>query len=146
MTRTGAPAATETQVLQQVLDALLLFGLDVDRQNTGGFYNDKGQFIRCGEPGNSDLTGMLTSGPGKGKKVDVEIKKPGFNPQKLRGGQREQARWDAQLARLRRTNAQGGYGFWVTSPEEAIATIERINQGWRVQIDDDGWPFVTDED
>lgn len=136
-------APTETQVLQQVLDALLAFGVDIDRQNTAGFYNPAGQFVRCGKPGNADLTGMLVSGPGRGRKVDCEVKRPGFNPMKLRGKAREH--FDRQLERLRRTNANGGYGFWVTDAEQALRTLERINQGWRVEIDDDGWPFVTDE-
>jgi hypothetical protein len=141
--KTLRPGPTETQVVQQVLDALLIFGVDVDRQNTGGCYDERGQFVRFGKAGNSDISGMLVAGPGRGKKIDVEVKRPGFDPTKLQG--QKQEHFKRQLARLRRTNEQGGFGFWITDASQAIRTLERINQGWRVVIDDDGWPFVTDE-
>jgi hypothetical protein len=144
-TRQPQERGTETQVMQQVLEALLLFGVDCDRQNTGGFVGAGGQYVRCGQPGASDIGGMLTSGPGRGKRIEVEVKRPGFNPQKLRGGKRERERWERQIARLRQTNAQGGYGFWVTDPAQVAHAMTRINEGWRVVIDGNGWPVVTDE-
>lgn len=138
------PPPRETEVLLQVLEAMRLFGVDCDRQNTSGFYNASGQYVRNGPPGDADIGGMLTSGPGRGCRIDVEVKRPGFDPTKVRG-RKAKEHWERQLARLQRTNEQGGYGFWVTSPEQVIATLKRINQGWRVVIDDRGWPYVTDE-
>lgn len=139
------PGPTETQVLQQVLEALLLYGLDVDRQNTAAFMNPNGQFVRCGKSGNSDITGMLTAGPGRGRKVDVEVKKPGFNPLKP-GNTKDKERWARQLVRLQKTNANGGYGFWVTDVSQVTHVLSRINEGWRVVVADDGSEWVTDEE
>jgi hypothetical protein len=134
----------EADVLRQVLEALSLFGVDVARQNTGAFLNPQGQLVRCGQPGNADVSGMLTTGPGRGRKVDVEVKRPGFDPRRP-GNAAARQRWARQLARLRRTNAQGGYGWWTTDARQVTQVLRRINDGWRVVIDEDGWPWMTDE-
>ena len=138
------PGPTETQVMTQVLEALVMFGVDVERQNTGGMTGASGRYVAFGKPGNSDLSGMIAAGPGKGKKVDVEVKKPGFNPRRP-GNAKARERWAKQVARLRKTNANGGYGFWVTDAGQVAHVLQRINEGWRVVIDDDGFGWVTDE-
>jgi hypothetical protein len=134
----------EIDVLRQVLEALLLFGVDVDRQNTAAFFNPQGQFVRCGQPGDSDISGMLVSGPGRGKKIDIEVKRPNFDP-KRPGNAVARERWQRQLARLRRTNEQGGYGWWTTDPRQVTRVLQKINEGWRIVFDEDGWPWMTDE-
>lgn len=130
--------------MDQVLAVLRLWGVDADRQNTGGVYTPTGQYVRYGAPGNSDLTGMIHNGPGRGRKLDIEVKRPGFDPTRVRSSDRD--RWARQLARLRKTNANGGYGVWVSDPAQMVRVLEGINRGLRIAIDDDGWCYLTDEE
>lgn len=140
------PGRTEAQNLAAGLQTFQLYGVDIDRQNTAGFYNPKGRYVACGKPGNSDLTGMIPArvewGPAGGKKIDVEVKAEGFDPRKLRGEKREH--FDRQLARLVKTNENGGFGFWYDDPLQVIHVLERIKEGWRIVFVDD-FPFLTDE-
>ena len=114
---------TERQVLAQVLEAAAMLGLDLDRQNTGGATNAKGRLVMFGKPGNSDLTGMLPDG----RKLDVEVKREGFDPAKARGETAK--RWDKQLARLQRTNAQGGVGFWTDDSAHFLTVMREVLAG-----------------
>lgn len=116
-TKPLVPGRTEAQVLAQVLDALRTFGIDAGRQNTGAGVNPRGQTIRFGTPGNSDISGMLPDG----RKLDIEVKREGFDPSKLRGEKREH--FERQLSRLRKTNEQGGVGFWVDDAKELAEVI-----------------------
>lgn len=135
---------TETQIMAQILTALPWYGVEIDRQNVGGGYNSSGQYVRFGRSGDADLAGMITWGCAKGKRLEIEVKRPGFSPEKVYGP-KARKHWAEQLQRMRRTNAQGGYAFWVTDSLQAIAVLKRIHQGWRVEIDSKGWPYVTDE-
>ena len=116
-TKTVKPGRTEAQVLEQVRAALHTFGIDCDRQNTGAGVNPSGKPIRFGKPGNADLSGMLPDG----RKLDIEVKREGFDPSKLSGKAREH--FDRQLARLRKTNENGGVGLWVDDAEEFMRVI-----------------------
>lgn len=138
----------ESEVLQSVLSALRSMGLDVERQNTGGRKNASGRYVPFGRRGNADITGMIPAGwvtpDGRdisGKKIDVECKAPDFRPEKLRGEKR--ALFDRQLARLRATNTNGGYGFWVDNPITAITVVGKIRDGWRIVFEGD-YPFLDD--
>lgn len=135
---------TETQTMAQIMEALPWWGVEIDRQNVAGFYNASGQYVRCGRPGDADLGGMITRGVARGKRLEIEVKRRGFDPQKVRGAKAIK-HWQEQLARMRRTNAQGGFAFWVTDSAEAVHVMQRINEGCRVEIDSRGWPYVTDE-
>lgn len=119
MTKTKplSPGRTEKQVLAQVLEALKSFGIDVERQNTGAGVNASGKTIRFGTPGNADISGQLPDG----RKLDIEVKREGFDPNKLRGAKREH--FDRQLARLQKTNAGGGVGFWTDDAKELVEVI-----------------------
>jgi|GEM_PF-2255023 len=127
----------ESTVLSAVADVCRLLGVEIERQNTGGRTNDRGQYVPFGRPGNSDLTGMTGPawGERKGLKVDIECKREGFEPRRCYGKARE--RWEKQLDRLRRTNANGGFGFWADSPEHAMEVLRLLKTGYRVRIDDD---------
>ncbi len=123
---------TEREVLAQVLEALRLYGIDADRQNTGVGVNPRGQSVRFGRPGNADVSGMLPDG----RKLDVEVKREGFNPRTLRGEKR--AHWERQKARLDRTNAQGGVGFWCDDADVLMRSIlPRLLEGYSVESQDD---------
>lgn len=120
------PGRTEAQVLAQVLEAARNLGLDLDRQNTGAAVNPKGRLVVFGRPGNSDLSGMLPDG----RKLDVEVKREGWRPERVRG--EAARRWDRQLARLQKTNAQGGVGFWTDDAGEFVDVMLRVLRGARV--------------
>lgn len=69
------------------------------------------------------------------------MKKEGFKPpRKPRPGKpasEHRARWERQLARLREVNANHGYGFWADDAEYAGKVIERLRQGYTIEIDED---------
>lgn len=129
--RTRTP---EGDVLLVVLAALRAFGIDARRQNTGAARFDDGRggsrLVRFGERGNPDVTGTL---PG-GRRLDLEVKAPGKRPT------------PEQLDRLRRTNAAGGVGLWVDDAAQMPRILGRLLDGWRVEIDDDGLPWLVSPD
>lgn len=133
------PLRTEAEVLAQTFEACALFGLDVKRQNVGAAANPGGQMVRFNERGDADISGMLPDG----RRIDIECKAEGFDPRRLRGAKR--AHWDRQFARLKRTNDQGGVGLWTDSPEQLPRVFARLLEGWRVEFDGDGIPWLTDE-
>ena len=141
----GLPEATESQIMAQIVQALPMFAVEIDRQNTGGMRTQSGQYVRFGRPGNADLGGMFTRGPARGKRLEIEVKRRGFNPERVHGV-KARKHWAEQLERMRRTNAQGGFAFWVTDSVQAVTVVRRINQGWRVEIDEAGWPYLTNEE
>ncbi len=118
---------TEAEVLVQVLEACRMYGIDVDRQNTGAGVNPSGQKVRFGQPGNSDVSGMLPDG----RKLDIEVKREDFDPSRLRGKKLEH--FKRQLARLRRTNEQGGVGFWTDNVDLVFKVLPIVLAGGRVE-------------
>lgn len=141
---------TESQVMAGVIDACRLMDVDVERQNTGGMANARGQYIAFGRRGNSDLAGMTgrSWGAAAGRVVHIETKREFFRPPrpprpgKLPSDHRD--RWERQLARLRRTNSNGGYGFWTDDPEHCFEVLRLLRAGYTVEIGDDElvwlWP------
>jgi hypothetical protein len=116
-TKTLKPGRTEAQVLSQVLEVLRMHGIDASRQNTGAATNASGRLVMFGQAGNSDISGILPDG----RRLDIEVKREGFQPNKLRGEKREH--FERQLERLRKTNAAGGIGFWTDDAEELARII-----------------------
>jgi hypothetical protein len=126
------PGRTEAQVLAGVLDAARVLGIDIDRQNTGAGSNPRGQTVRFGTPGNSDLTGLLPDG----RKLDIEVKREGFDPSKLKGEKAEH--FARQSARLNKTNALGGVGFWVDDAADCLEILKWVLDGGSVEERDGG--------
>jgi hypothetical protein len=93
-------------------------GSQVYRRNTGGMYNDKGQFVRFSEKGASD-TWIITPA---GIHGEVEWKKSGERPTL------EQVLW------LLKTNGPGhNFSFWVDNIETLKAVYRAVvNQGCRI--------------
>jgi hypothetical protein len=127
---------TEKEVLAQVLDAARCLGLDLNRQNTGAAVNPRGKLVCFGQKGNSDLTGVLPDG----RAIHVELKREGFDPHKARGEERE--RFERQLARLQKTNALGGIGFWTDDAAEFLEIMRIVLDGGRVEEPGYGRPVV----
>jgi hypothetical protein len=140
------PGLTESQVMEGVREALVIFGLDVGRQNTGGATNPGGRLVMFGKRGDSDWSGMIPAnwGAASGKKIDIEVKRESFDPGKLKPGSEKRAHFDRQLDRLKRTCENGGYGFWVNDARQVVHALTRIREGWRIVWEGD-FPFLTDE-
>jgi hypothetical protein len=123
---------TEAQVMAQILEAASMLGLDLDRRNTGAGVNPSGKIVRFGKPGDSDLAGVLPDG----RAIMIECKHEAFDPTKLRG--EKKAHFDRQLARLRKTNALGGVGFFCDDSEVFIRVMQIVLRG--------GWVEQTEND
>jgi hypothetical protein len=139
MTKPRKPGRTEKEVTLQVLDAAALLGIELKRRNVGAMVNPHGRTVRFGEPGDADWYAVLPDG----RHLDVEIKRKGFDPTKLKG--EKKAHFERQLARLRRTNELGGVGFWASDAVNFYFAMQKILDGCRVEIDERGFPWVTDE-
>jgi hypothetical protein len=124
----------EKEVQKECLAYLHVLGIDCQRRNTAAFVvkneNGKRRFVQCGQPGDSDISGMLPDG----RKFDCEIKRPGNRPTQ------------EQYARLHKTNAGNGVGLWVDNVDSLITHMPKILAGARVEIDDDGECWIVTED
>jgi hypothetical protein len=127
------PAVTEREVLAGVLDACRVLGIEANRQNTGAAMNPSGQTVRFGRKGNADISATIRDGPNRGKRVEIEVKRPGKTP--------TAEQWD----RIHEVNASGGLSFWVDDAGEALRVLRWLVDGWHVVIDDNGDQWVTDE-
>lgn len=137
--------ASEAEVLAGTLAALALFGpaLEVERNNVGGFRNPSGQYVRFGRESDADIRIQICKGPHRGKVMMLEVKKGGFDPRRVRGG--EGARFLGQLARMREVVANGGIAAWVNDARQVALMMPRILEGLRVEFDEGGFPWLTDE-
>jgi hypothetical protein len=144
--KTRLPVPTERDVLAAVLDTLRAFGIDADRRNVGQVSNAQGQRVRFGRPGDSDVSGTIPAGwgPASGRRIDIECKRPSFDPRKLSGEAR--GHFARQLDRLRELNRSGGFGLWIRDAGDLVRALNRIRQGWRVDIDEAGFCWLTDEE
>jgi hypothetical protein len=104
-------------------------GIPVDRQNTGLADHDSRR-VRYGRKGNADLTGTIPRGPHAGKRLEIEVKRPGSRPR------------PEQLARLAETQAAGGIAFWVTDAADALRVLDRILDGGTIVVDEAGVQWV----
>lgn len=143
------PGTTEKQVAQQVVEAAAMFGVKLERRNTGAGVNPSGKLIRFGTPGDSDYYGILPidrfKGKGGGRAIAIEVKHQNFDPRKLRGKAR--AHFARQLAHMERVNREGGLATWLDSGEQFIHFMRRVME-WktiRVEFDCHGFPWITDE-
>jgi hypothetical protein len=138
-TKTLNPAATEAQVMAGLVDAALMFGVVLDRANTGAGVNPSGKVVRFGVPGSPDLSGTLLSG----RRLDVEAKAGGFDPAKLRGKKAEH--FARQLARMDELNRRGGAAFWTSDVSDFVRAMEilRDDPTAMITFDPDGHPRFT---
>jgi hypothetical protein len=136
----AARGKSEREVTREVLQALAYFPIEIDRQNTGGMVGAGGGYVPFGRPGNSDYTGMFTGGHYRGCKLDLEIKREGFRPERARGASRE--RFLRQIERLERTNAQGGAGLWVSDAIQVFVVMPKLFRGARIVFDERGYPYT----
>jgi hypothetical protein len=134
---------TEAEVQRQILETAAAFGITLERRNAGGAWlpgkKGKAQYVRSNPTGSSDLSGHLKDG----RRLDVEIKKEGFRPERVHG--KDKVRFELQLARLKKLNQDGGVGLWIDDAKEFAHVLQRLAQGWRVEFDEKGYPWLTDD-
>lgn len=136
-TRTRPPIL-ERDVFSACLEALQIFGFAPQRRNVVAVEvegpNGKRRLVRNGSPGDADISATCPSGPNRGKRVEVEVKRPGKRPR------------PEQLAFLRRTNASGGLALWVDDAAELARILPKLIAGARVEIDEDGRQWLVTPD
>lgn len=98
----------ETILMRKMMVALSGAGHFVMRTNAGVFYNAKGDRVKIGFPGLSDLVGCTTDG----RFFAIEVKLPGENPRP------DQEKF---LKAMRNTGAIAGVAHCV---EEALQIVE----------------------
>ncbi len=74
--------------------------------------------------------------------MDIEAKRENFNAAKLYGEARQH--FERQLARLKRTNKQGGIGFFCDDPAIFLWVMQIVLRGGWVELDGDGELTVYD--
>ena len=99
---------TEKEVVTACLQFAFVNGLALRRQNTGAARAGK-RFVRFGQPGQCDYTGIATVHKAgrvtRGVHLEVEFKAPGRKPT------------PAQAAYIAAVRAQGGIAFYADSLE-----------------------------
>jgi hypothetical protein len=135
------PGRTEKQVTAAVLDAAACLGIKLERRNVGGMTGASGKYVAFGSSGDSDYYAIMPDG--SGRMLAVEIKREGFDPRKARG--KELARFRNQADKLRAVNAAGGVGLWTRDAGDFLHAMRAVLSGCRIEIDDDGFCWVTDE-
>lgn len=131
---------TETQLLGQAIEAAAMFGVVLERSNTGGLTDARGHHVRFGVKGDPDLKGTL---PGSGRSVRIELKRPGFDPAKLRGKAREH--FARQIERMAELNARGEACWWACDVADVVRGLEILRDDPAAQItfDPDQHPRFT---
>lgn len=126
------PAPLERDIAKGVVKAFRLWGIALERQNTGvgTFRNRDGstRTVRFGKRGNLDYRAIL---PG-GRVLEVEIKRPGKKPTA------------AQLVRIREINAADGRALWLDDAAEAFEAARKLAAGGVVAEGPEGVFRVTD--
>ena len=136
MPRRSTLLLPEAAVQKAVMALAPLYGVVLDRRNTGAARNARGRLVRYGRRGDSDLHGWLGPPWGEmtGRVIHVEVKRERWKPP----GPRAKARphWERQLDRLREVNAAGGFGFWVDHPARFEKVVKTLRTGlYRVEFD-----------
>lgn len=115
------PKPSESEIQKACLDWLnTIPGVKVWRQNTGAVvseYKGKKRFMRFGQKGQADITGLTNSGV----RIEIEIKRGGEKPT------------DAQLDWLRTMWSYGAITFWTDSIERCVEQTRDafIFRGWQ---------------
>lgn len=123
MPKAKAPRERECEVQRGVIQLLELLGIPHFRSNAGGGWRlgakGKPQLVKGAPEGWPDITAWL---PNDGRFLGIEVKRPGEMPTA------------AQLATLRRINADGGVAFWTDNVGIAHATLRHVMDGGLLEI------------
>lgn len=125
---------TEKQFTVQVLEAARCYGITLERRNVGGLRNGSGKYVSFGIPGDPDWQATL---PPHGRLLGIEVKRPGFQPTKLRGKAREH--FLRQITRMSILNGQRAACWWV-------ADVDDMLNGLRILTEDPDATITFDPD
>lgn len=118
---------SEREVSRQIVEAAgKIFGINLKRRNTGGFYNESGQYVACGEPGDSDYYAQMEDS----RYLEIEIKKENFDPDKIYGKNKQ--RYHDQFRKLQETNRKGGVGFFCSDVKHFVMIMRAVTHGAHV--------------
>lgn len=125
-TATKLPKPLEKVVQRQALAYLKQMGIAAYRRNVIAVpaeYQGRRRFIRAGEPGQSDIWGVLPNTTGRhfGRHFEAECKRPGERPTL------DQVMW------LTTMNVITGAAFWFDSIGILATVIDCLRTGGRVQ-------------
>ena len=132
--RASVARELERQVLAGCLEACRALGIDAERRNVGQA-EIGGRTVRFGRKGSADITGTIPRGRHRGRRLEIEVKRPGASPR------------PEQLARLAETRAAGGIAFWITDAGDCLRVLQRVlDDGARIEVDEDGTQWVAWDD
>jgi hypothetical protein len=129
-TRSRVSRALERDVLSGCLAACRALGIAAERRNVGQM-KVGGRTVRFGRTGAADITGTIPRGLHQGKRLEIEVKRPGERPR------------PAQLERLTETRAAGGIAFWIDDAGDCLRVLRRVLDGARIQVDERGSQWVV---
>jgi hypothetical protein len=133
------PSILERDVLRSALAVLRALGFRPSRRNVGAVEavskSGRRRLVRFGEPGQADITATCPSGPNRGKRVEIEVKRPDERPR------------PEQVAFLRSVNESGGIALWIDDAGELARVLRRVLDGATIEVDDAGqcWIVTTDD-
>jgi hypothetical protein len=128
--RSSVGRQLERDVLAGCLEACRVLGIDAARRNTGAMAIG-GRHVRFGTTGDPDIDGTIPRGPHRGKRLGIEIKRPGQHPT------------PEQLSRLEAIRAAGGLAFWCDDAGDCIRVLGRLMEGARIEVDEAGVQWVV---
>lgn len=115
------PKELESSVQDSTVDLLAIMGITLWRRNVGAFHVED-RYIRCAEPGQSDLWGTddRLIGGIWARHWEIETKRPGKRPTP------EQRDW------LKASTARGWVAFWGDNIDSIIKVATAILAGGRI--------------
>jgi hypothetical protein len=117
---TELPPELENPIRNSIVILLGNMGITLFRRNVGGFHIDD-RFVRCAEPGQSDLYGTdWPHGASWARPWEIETKATGKRPTK------------EQLAWLKASTARGCVAFWCDNSRTAVNIATAILAGCRI--------------
>jgi len=128
--RAAVARALERDVLAGCLEACRALGIPAQRRNTGAMAIE-GRRVRFGKPGDPDIDGTIPRGPQQGKRLGIEVKRPGERPR------------PAQLQRLAEVRAAGGIAFWCDDAADCLRVLQRVLEGAWIELDEAGSQWVV---
>lgn len=126
----------ERDVLDGCLQACRALGILAERRNVGQV-EIGGRTVRFGRKGAADITGTIPRGPHRGKRLELEVKRPGARPR------------PEQLERLAEVREAGGIAFWCDDAQDCFRVLGRIlDKGAWIELDESGsqWAVWAEPD
>jgi hypothetical protein len=129
--RAAVARTLERDVLAGCLEACRAMEIAAERRNVGQM-EVGGRTVRFGRTGEADITGTIPRGPHQGKRLEIEVKRPGARPR------------SEQLERLAEVCAAGGIAFWIDDAADCLRVLRRVlDDGAWIEVDEAGSQWVV---